>query len=1110
MNRHRLYGREKELEVLSKLSNKICKVNADAQICLVHGASGNGKTALCEQLQRQLQQQQSQQNDVVFIKGKFDQFQGYSSPYSAIVQAFESLGQSLLLELEKTTMHDQADILRLQEVLTHEGGILASLIPSFSQLIIPPNKQENENGQKTDLLEKPEQDYNKTAPERRLEVASERVAVGFRSFLRVVCTPARSLVLFVDDLQWCDASSLDILAAIVEDTAHIKNFLFLGGYRDENETNILSFLEQIREKNGQQQQVTDILVGPLDLDCVTSLISDDLTSNLSSSALSHTKQGEKKIDDNQLSQLAKMVYETTMGNPYFVLRYLGILKREGLILFRHETNDWAWDVQEIQDKATTKKASQQVHYFLTKQILALPPDVRRILKLAACLGYSVNIKLLETLDFMELASQQQQFTQHLIPGSSSSAQLENHESLFQGAIDKAIAENLVQTSGTMCSFTHDRVEQCAYELIPIEDMTCEKLHLRIGRRLFKLYKETKDSQFLFLAADQCNRGSIAILKDEEERMDTISINLEASQAARAKSGASMVALFLDKAIDLIRPEDWKTSMYNTALEVYCLSAEVESARGKFDHSIGRVDVILLNSKCPQDKVRAIAVTAQAHGARQEYSAALSEMKKALAILGVNMPASGKTRLMIEIYRLKRSLHNKTESDFIGLEQMTDKRMLLAMKILQMCVIWGWNADIYFGSLSYLSMVRISMAYGRCFLTPFALAGFGNVLVLGGDVAKGYWFGRVALRLDEGKEAFPATTMVVHCYLSHLRNPAWASLETLLSAYRVSIETGDLYLGTICICVYHWVYKFCGLPLDPFSKDLRNYLAELRLCQQDYLLAFLLPDLQLALNLFGSSSDPVTISWQVIERSHSFVYKWAKPEEHPAELNRLYTQLFNAIVLENVDAVKETMVCILARKKAFRRFDGSHIANQFFAFWDGLACFVLLRGKWSRSLSRRANDSITVLTRLSKAGSINCIGMLELLKAEKKSFSIPLSQEVDKFLYDDAISQLLRTGFIHYGAVANERAGDFMFRRNDSYWAEQYLSRSAALYRQWGALVKVEQLQMKYPFLVHSEHQFASPEVTVHGRKRYSHVVDSLRHVSGEMSLEETLEAVSSS
>jgi hypothetical protein len=71
-------------------------------------------------------------------------------------------------------------------------------------------------------------------------------------------------------------------------------------------------------------------------------------------------------------------------------------------------------------------------------------------------------------------------------------------------------------------------------------------------------------------------------------------------------------------------------------------------------------------------------------------------------------------------------------------------------------------------------------------------------------------------------------------------------------------------------------------------DMKNFLAELRLCQQEFLLAFLLPDYHLALNLAGETNDPTTISWKSIHESDLFQYKALHiASEHPADLNLQY-------------------------------------------------------------------------------------------------------------------------------------------------------------------------------------------------------------------------------
>ena len=75
------------------------------------------------------------------------------------------------------------------------------------------------------------------------------------------------------------------------------------------------------------------------------------------------------------------------------------------------------------------------------------------------------------------------------------------------------------------------------------------------------------------------------------------------------------------------------------------------------------------------------------------------------------------------------------------------------------------------------------------------------------------------------------------------------------------------------------------------------------------------------------------------------------------------------------------------------------------------------------------------------------------------------------LFNDAIPQLARSGFVHFTAIANEHAGELMLREardredkasDDSYyWASHYLAQAASLYEEWGATVKVEQMKQQY-------------------------------------------------
>jgi len=687
LSKHALYERDEEIDTLRKLRARIHEQDAPTQVCLVSGVSGSGKSELCNQLAREVDQEES----VLFITGKSDQYQDFSAPYSAIVQAFDRLGEKLLEnvagEKQRSGLID-----RFEQSLSFEGNILTKLIPSFARLV------RSEDGDR----EEPEC----VQLERRMELASERLAVAFRSFLRLLCTPSQPLVLFVDDLQWTDHNSLYILAAIVDDP-QTTNFLFLGGYRLEEEGEIHLFLDKLRART---DHVTTISLCNLQLPSVTALIADVLCCDES---------------EERLLELSRLLHEKTDGNPYYVLQFLAILIREDLLCCTDSTSQgWRWDMQQITAKT---EQSDTVSYFVTKRIQKLPPNVRGMLIIAACLGFSVDTKLLEALDEMERNYRHERHTNVARRPSEVSEDLSSdvlldkpplrgsfikHVELsnsgnvrFLEAIRKAEEEELVSCIGETCRFTHDRVQECFYKLI--NDGQKPMIHRRLGMYIQSLNDGREDQDhLLFVAADQCNRGSEAI-EDDAERLELIRLNLRASKAARTKAGISLVSKFLEQGVTFVREDDWNGSAYDLVLEVYSSSADIESARGNFERSDGRVKAVLERARCPADTIPARTARALSLGARQEYALAIAEAKKALMLLGIVVSLS-RARLYTEILMWRRRLKKWTDEKLLDIAPITDSHMVLAMKILQYGIIWGWNVDPLFGSCCGFAMLKITL------------------------------------------------------------------------------------------------------------------------------------------------------------------------------------------------------------------------------------------------------------------------------------------------------------------------------------------------------------------------------------------------------------------
>ena len=194
---------EHEVETLLAAFHRVVK-GGPPELVLVSGYSGIGKSSLVNELQPVLVPPRG-----LFAAGKFDQYKR-DVPYSTLAQAFQSLVRPLLAENDvKLGTWREA----LREALGPNGQLMVDLVPELKLII----------GEQSSVPELPPQD------------AQRRFQLVFRRFLAVFATPEHPLALFLDDLQWLDAATLDLLEDLLNHP-DVRHLLLIGAYRDNEVT----------------------------------------------------------------------------------------------------------------------------------------------------------------------------------------------------------------------------------------------------------------------------------------------------------------------------------------------------------------------------------------------------------------------------------------------------------------------------------------------------------------------------------------------------------------------------------------------------------------------------------------------------------------------------------------------------------------------------------------------------------------------------------------------------------------------------------------------------------------------------------------------------------
>ena len=504
----KLYGRSREVAALLGSFDHVVATGMP-ELVLVSGYSGIGKSSVVNELHKVLVPPRG-----LFASGKFDQYKR-DIPYATVAQAFQSLVRQIL---SKSEAELQAWRDALREALGPNGQLIVDLIPELELVI----------GKQPPVADLSPQD------------AQRRFQTVLRRFIGVFARPEHPLALFLDDLQWLDAATLDLLEDILTQS-DIRHLLLIGAYRD-NEVDaahpLMRKLDAIRRAGATVQ---DIVLAPLTYDDLGQLISDSL-----------------RCETKRANPLVQLVHEKTGGNPFFAIQFLSALADEALLVFDHADARWSWDL----DRIHAKRYTDNVVDLMVGKLNRLPAETQAALRQLACVGSGAEFALLGTV--------------------CQTSQEDLHDSLWE-----AVRSGLVLRSENSYAFQHDRIQEAAYSLIP-EDARAEA-HLRIGRLLLAHTPPDKREEIIFEIVSQFNR-STALIISQDEREQLAQLNLIAGKRAKNAAAYSSALTYLADGRALLAEDCW-TRQYPLTFELEFHRAECEFLTSDLENAEERLSML---------------------------------------------------------------------------------------------------------------------------------------------------------------------------------------------------------------------------------------------------------------------------------------------------------------------------------------------------------------------------------------------------------------------------------------------------------------------------------------------------------------------------------------
>ncbi len=996
----KLYGREKEIASLLSGFDRVSL--GTTEMLLVSGYSGIGKSALVHEIHKPIVRKHG-----YFIVGKFDQLQR-TVPYSAIVAAFRELMRQLLTESE-----EQLEVWKekLLSVLGINGQIIIDVIPEVELLI----------GSQLDV------------PELETRQAENRFKLVFRNFIHVFCQEKHPLVIFLDDLQWVDSASLKLIELMMTDE-DTRFLYFLGAYRDNEVTPNHQLMITLGSLKGEGTTINEIALTCLSLEHIGQLIAETFDC------------GGKRV-----SNLADLVLQKTDGNPFFLHQFLKTLYQESLIYFDSKVPGWQWETAKIAELDITKNVVD----LMIRKLSKLPESVQNVLQLAACIGNAFD---LNTLSIIHEHSPQGT-CEALWPAIQDSLIVPTSQ--FENQVPSLDKQHVTQNPEQVTfSFQHDRVQEAAYALI--EKSQKKTVHSKIGGLLLENLGEKEQEERIFELVDHLNVGR-ELTGVDKKRVELGRLNLQAGIKAIEATAYGAAREYLAGGVDCLPGDDiWQTH-YALSFDLHKHLTETEYLLGRFEKSEKIIEEILQHAKTAIEKVQVYNILVVQQTLNGEYIKAIETGKLALAQLDIDLPTDNLESALVDLLaEAKSALADRKVESLLATQETIVPEMKVALKLLASVTVLCYIADPELCRVVTLTMVKISLKHGH---TPDSVFGYAFYGLVFSSVVKDYQaakeFGHLAIKLSEQFNSSAQKCKATHVFAAFINH--WSQHLNLMlrisdDGFQAGLESGELQFAGYhrynrALCLF-----YMGKELPALLPELRGLIRFSQKTRNQHATDPITAVQLVAINLTGQTKNRLTFQNDNLDEK-GFEKDLVKRKAIPA---LTHYNVVKAFALYLHGEFQDALKCILTSRDKLS-FVSGHFSTAAHNFYHSL----ILAARYEQVTKKAQVEYWTQLQENQEQMKLWADACREnfshkylLVAAEMARINEKTWEASD--LYDQAIEAAGENQFIHEEALANELAAKFYLNKSREKLGKVYLVEARNMYRKWGAMTKVRDLEESYP------------------------------------------------
>ncbi|MCM3782534.1 AAA family ATPase [Neobacillus mesonae] len=978
----RLYGREAEAARLKSLYDRL--EYGSSQCALVSGPAGSGKSSLVQDLMMDIAL-----GGGLFVSGKFDVLKRHV-PYSGLLQGLREVLRNLSSESEEeVAAWKEMFTQRLKESLR----VLIQLLPELEWIVGP-------------------QEVAHSSAALSAVEAKNRLHYAVLQLLECL-TEKRHIVWFVDDLQWADPGSLQLLHFLMVQ-ANSPSIMLIGAYRSEDwegEQLLRWFTGEVQSK---REKTEFISIRPMNDEVLQTLLFDTFGKDLDNPA-----------------ELKKILMEYTGGNPFDVKQFIYGIVEQKMLWLDEESGKWKWE----ENKLLTMKVSDHMTDFLLQRIDQLSDSDKEALKYASCIADQFNLDLLADL----MSIERNDLQQHL---------------------NRAIDIRLIAPSGPdQFIFLHDRIRNFFYDDLCSDDK--QVIHIKIAK-LIESSQEGDGEEKLFLSAHHYRLGLLQ-LTGKEEKLHIAHVFQQAAEQAKSSGAYDSAAEWYECGIRLLEQDAWEHS-YKLAFGLHLGKWESNSLQGKFEETEEKFESMLELSKTPANRAAVYTVMINQFTQIGQHEETITTGMEGLnSIFGLRLNASPSQGTLFQslgglLYHRIRKGDRQKNSQVKEIHEDVRSQMKLLMDTATSA--YFVNPTLYLNMM--LTIVRYSIIHGNFTESSNAYNALGLLLGSGlGRYQQGYEMGCYGLELSNQfmhpglrcKSHFTFAVFIAP-WKQHMRK----SVEDLWTSYHAGMEAGDLVFSGYAVTYILLLQDFLGLPAARWIEEADRHLPFLQQTGNPETLHMIRLVRQAHTRLQESYGPNVLLSDSEFEEK-----AWI--EELMTIQNQVVLQVFymKKMMLSYLSGDMETALEMSRKSEGSLSASFGLFHTVEHVFYTALTLYAHIDQSSSdqrKQLMKEARQCEHKLYRWAREAPENYRHLYLLIKAER--FRIQKNTKQAERDYEHAVEYSRVNGFEQFNAIAAERLADFYLQEGRMTAGRLSMAEAYKLYEQWGVMNKMKQIEEAFP------------------------------------------------